>query len=137
MLVNTSSSGTAPLKLFRELDIRARAHTVLNGSAEAWQGKAQGVSKRTMVGATVVLLQDKRLRVAKSLDLGKVLLNELLTFRMRPPSATDPLEAMREGANGDLVFAVGLACWWGDLRTWNDDVAERMLPADEDMAFEY
>ena len=44
---------------------------------------------------------------------------------------------MRDGANGDLVFAVALAVWWGDQLTWNDAEAERMLPAEIDGAWEY
>ena len=126
VLVNTSSSGEQPLKPFRERNVPLQAHTIVNGDASTWQGQAQGVAKRSIVGATVVALQKDRLRVARGLELGKALVDELVNFRMKPVTANDPVEAMREGANGDLVFAVALGCWWADRLGWNEEVAERM-----------
>lgn len=138
VLVNTSSSGPAPLKVFRERNIRLRAHTILNVAAESWTGPTQGVAKRSLIGLTSVLLQDDRLKVADSLELGKALLNELINFQMKPPKATDPLEAMREGVHGDLVFAVALGCWWGDRFSWEEEKRERMpLHNVEPNAFDY
>ena len=127
VLVNTSSSGEQPLKLFRERNVPLRAHTIVNGDASTWQGQTQGVAKRSIVGATVVALQEERLRVASGLELGKALVDELRGFRMKPVTANDPVEAMREGANGDLVFAVALGCWWADRLDWNEEVADRMM----------
>ena len=88
--------------------------------------QTQGVAKRSIVGATVVALQEDRLRFASGLELGKALVDELVNFRMKPATANDPVEAMREGANGDLVFAVALGVWWADRLGWNEEVAERM-----------
>ena len=105
---------------------------MLTGSGEGWQGAAEGVSKRTMIGATQVKLQTERLRVAKGLVLGQALFDELLNFRMRQPRTDTSVEAMRENPHDDLIFAVALACWWGDRLTWNERDADRLLPEPED-----
>jgi len=126
IVVNTSSSGPEPLKAFRDRGVHPRAFTILNGEAGSWRGDTRGVSKRVIVGATVRLMQEGRMKVAEALDLSQALVNELTTFRMRPVTSSDPIEATREGKDGDLVFAVGLACWWGDTLTWDDDADERM-----------
>ena len=130
--MNTSSSGTEPVKLFRDRNLEPQAFTIVNGASETWKGNTVGVSKRSVIGATVVLIQGGRLRVAKGLEFGQMLLEELLNFRMQPAKANDPVEAMREGAHGDLVFAVGLGCWWGDRLQWNDEEIDKMLPFDDD-----
>ena len=127
VLVNTSSSSVEPLKLFRERNIRPRAYTIVNGDSSRWQGQTQAVSKREIISATVVKLQEDRLRFAQGLDLGAALAKELTNFTMKPVTANDPVEAMREGANGDLVFAVALGCWWADRLDWNEEVADRMM----------
>ena len=109
------------LKLFHERLLYPQTFIVLNGSGEGWHGAAEGVSKRTMIGTTQVMLQAERLRVAKGLDLGQALFDELLNFRMKPPRADATVEAMREGQNDDLVYAVSLACWWSDRLVWNEE----------------
>jgi len=68
--------------------------------------------KRELVGTLRVVYEEKRLKMAESLDLVPALLDELRRFKMRPPriDPNDP-ESWREAESDDLVFAVGLACW--------------------------
>ena len=133
LLINTSTSGPAPLKLFRERRLYPYAFTILNGPAESWQGETKGAPKRTVIGTALGLLQAEpiRLRFAKGLDLRPALRDELKNFHMKPPRVDTPLEAARENPNDDLVFAMTLAVWWGDGLAWNEEVAERMMPADD------
>lgn len=127
VLINTSSSGAEPLRVFKAQNIHFRAFTVLNGEADGWKGETRGVPKRRLVVAMGLLFQDGRLKVSNALDLGSAFMSELSNFRMRPATSADPIEAMREGKDSDLVFAVGLACWWGDGLQWNDRQLDRML----------
>ncbi len=137
VLVNTSSSGPAPLKLFVERNLLHYPFTVINSAVESWRGQTEAVPKRTIIGVTITLLQADRLRISSGLDLGKALFDEMANFRMRAPPA-DTIEAMRENPDDDLVFAVALACWWGDRLTWNEEIAEDMLePEDDEMWAEH
>jgi hypothetical protein len=70
------------------------------------------VPKKEIVGTLQVLLQTRRLHVARDLPDAPMFLRELETFRVHVTTAgSDATEAWREGINDDLVFAVGLAAW--------------------------
>ena len=137
VLVNMTNS--APLKPFRARNIRIRPFTIINGSSRTLIETRQGVPKMALIGDTQGFLQDDRLNFAPSLRLGKALHDELVNFDPKPPARTDPMEAMRDGVNFDLVFAVGLACWWGDQLSWEEEKAERfpLHGAEEDFAFDH
>jgi len=61
-----------------------------------------------------VLLQNRRLQVARSLPEAPLLLRELEDFRMKMTTRPESFEAWREGHHDDLVLAVGLAAWAGE-----------------------
>ena len=121
LLLNITAVGRPLFQLFRDNKMFARPFVILNGAAEKWSGPARPIAKKNLVSTTQIILQSKRLRVAPKLELGKLLFDDLLAFRMNPPKITDPIEAMRENPNDDLVFSVSLACWWGERRYWNDE----------------
>ncbi len=74
------------------------------------------VPKRDLISATLVLLQNGRLKIADALPLKDVLVKELLNFRVKINISTahDSYEAWREGDHDDLVLAVALSCWAGE-----------------------
>jgi hypothetical protein len=73
------------------------------------------VPKKELVGILQVLLQNRRLQVARSLPDAPLLLRELENFRIKATTVrSDSFEAWREGNHDDLVLAVGLAAWVGE-----------------------
>jgi len=71
------------------------------------------VPKRELVAVAQVLLQQRRLRVARSLPLVKALVEELQTFEVKiSDTGHDSYGVWREGKHDDLVFATALACWY-------------------------
>ena len=70
-----------------------------------------------------VLLQQRRLKIARSLPDAETLVSELQTFRVKVTlAAAETLDAWRENAHDDLVLAVALACWWAERSPfWGDD----------------
>lgn len=73
------------------------------------------VPKKELVGALQVLLQARRLQVAKQLPHAATLAKELENFRVKITlSRNETFEAWREGQHDDLVLAVALAAWIGD-----------------------
>jgi hypothetical protein len=72
------------------------------------------VPKKELVSALQVVLQGRRLRVAK-LPERAVLLRELESFRVKiTAAANETFEAWRERDHDDLVLAVSLAVWLGE-----------------------
>jgi hypothetical protein len=73
------------------------------------------IPKKELVSTLQVLLQLRRLQVARTLPDAMLLVRELEHFRVKVTTArTDTYESWREGQNDDLVFAVALAAWVGE-----------------------
>jgi hypothetical protein len=73
------------------------------------------IPKMELVGVLQVLLQTRRLGVARTLPHAAVLVAELEDFQMKAPTLKpDMFESWREGPHDDLVFAVALAAWVGE-----------------------
>ena len=80
------------------------------------EGGGLRVPKRDLASAPLVLMQNRQLKIAESLQLASVLKGELLNFKVKFNIATghDSYEAWREGDHDDLVLAVAMACWVGE-----------------------
>lgn len=80
-------------------------------SGDAYRGFR--VPKRDLVSATAVVMQARRLRIAKQLALAPVLAEELGNFKMTFSKTTghDSYEAWREGIHDDCVLSVAMALW--------------------------
>jgi hypothetical protein len=76
------------------------------------------VPKRDLVSSTAVVMQARRLRIAKSLALAPVLAEELAGFKMKFNAATghDSYESWREKDHDDCVLAVAMGVWFGEGR---------------------
>jgi hypothetical protein len=79
------------------------------------QGSSMHVPKQEFVGTLQVLLQTRRLEVARALPDAPLLVKELENFRVKVPArpAEGP-ESWRDGPHDDLVLAVALAAWVGE-----------------------
>ena len=74
------------------------------------------VPKKELVGTLQVLLQTRRLQVARTLPDAVVLVQELENFRAKVTTARqETLESWREGRHDDLILAVAVAAWLGEL----------------------
>ncbi len=113
VVLDVTGTGRAILELFTR-DRIAPIVAIITGAGvqeeeidDLWR-----LPKRELVGTLRVVYEEERLKMAESLDLVPALLDELRSFKMRPPriDPNDP-ESWREAESDDLVFAVGLACW--------------------------
>jgi hypothetical protein len=96
-------------------------HAVTGGDAGVLN-----VPKKELVGTLQVLLQTRRLDVARTLPEAAVLIQELENFRTKVTTAgQETLESWREGRHDDLVLAVAMAAWLGEQAlTTEDDLQE-------------
>jgi hypothetical protein len=81
----------------------------------AGEGSSVLVPKKEPIGALQVLLQTRRLQIARGLSDAPLLSKELESFRVKVMVAGDEsAESWREGHNDDLVLAAALVAWMGE-----------------------
>lgn len=127
LVIDATGVGAAVVDLLKDagLGVRLVPVTITAGS-EAHEGfEGWRVPKRDLVGAVQVLLQRRRLRIAKALAEAEALLTEMEGFRVQITAAgRDTYGAGPEGTHDDLVVAVALACWFAEMwcpRVIDDD----------------
>jgi len=116
LVVDWTGVGRAVVDAFREKGLQVIPISITGGNKP---GRLQGgvtVPKRELVSTTAVLLQSKRLEIAKGIELKDVLIREMQTFKAKINTKTghDSYEAWREGDHDDLVLAVALAGYAGE-----------------------
>ena len=73
--------------------------------------------KKDLVAGIQVILQGRRLRIAKALPLAELLTRELLNFKVKVTGAgNEAFETWRAGDHDDFVLALAVAVWLGSCR---------------------
>ena len=88
---------------------------ITGGETVSRKGRIIRVPKRDLVSVLQVMFQTGRLKIATSLPLGPVLVDELMNFRAKiTPAGNDTYEAWRERDHDDLVLALAIAAWYAE-----------------------
>jgi hypothetical protein len=74
------------------------------------------VPKKDLIARLQVLLEQERLKVAKSLPEAEILVEEMLSFGSRTTeSGNEVFGNFKAGSHDDLVLAICVAVWYSDL----------------------
>ncbi len=116
LVVDATGVGIPVVDMFKRAGLCPTAITITGGDAVNRDKDGFRVPKRDLITTLQVLFQSGRLKVAAELPEARVLVEELLNFKVKinPKTAHDSYEAWREGIHDDLVLAVALACWYGE-----------------------
>jgi hypothetical protein len=118
LIVDATGVGAPVVDMFKRAKVRPIAVTITGGfEVTRVSGREYRVPKRDLVSTLRLLFDDGRLEIAEGLPEAKVLVDELLNFRLKVSAAGhDTYEPWREGEHDDLVFATALAAWYGENR---------------------
>jgi hypothetical protein len=118
LVVDQTGVGRAVVDMLRRSRIVGQIVpvTITGGHAVTLgQEGARRVPKKEPVTCLQVLLQARRLKIARSLPEAELLAKELENYRVKITAAVNEVfGAWREGQHDDLVLATALACWWSD-----------------------
>jgi len=81
---------------------------------EGWVWK---VAKLDLIYSAVGVVEKHHLRLDTGLDLSDTMVHELLAYRRHQDASTgnETMAAWRQKDHDDLVFALSMICWWGEL----------------------
>jgi hypothetical protein len=80
------------------------------------------VPKRDLISTMSVLLEQRRLRIPRSLPLADLLTKELQEFKRTVTKVVTDTYAAERDQHDDMVLALALACWY---REWVSTHFER------------
>jgi hypothetical protein len=116
VVVDQTGVGRAVVELLRRACGWVVPVTITGGHAVgAAEGGSFHVPKKELVTGLQVVLQSRRLGIARRLPEASKLVRELQQFQVKiTAAANEAFGVWREGQHDDLVLAVALACWWGE-----------------------
>ena len=118
-LVDQTGVGRPVVDMLRGAGLKPIAITITGGDSVTREGGAVRVPKRDLVSTVQVLLQSKRLKIARGLKEAQTLTDELLAFKVTITTTGhdrygNDVGMWRENPHDDLVLAVALAAWYGE-----------------------
>ncbi len=114
LAIDVTGVGKPVSDLFGSAGLGPRLVQVMAGEEVIQDGMTYRVPKKELVSTAQILLQTSRLRIARGLSLSKLLVKELLTFRMRMGLKEDDPGVWREGVADDLVLGLSIALWMAE-----------------------
>ncbi|HEV2949752.1 MAG TPA: hypothetical protein VGX70_20415 [Gemmataceae bacterium] len=118
LCIDGTGVGRAVVDMFRKAKPRAKivAISITGGEQSRLADGEWHVAKKDLVSIMLALVGTRRIQVAKTLPLAKVLTKELGTFKRKINIATgnELFEAWRERDHDDLVLATAMPCWYGE-----------------------
>jgi hypothetical protein len=118
VVVDRTGVGRPVCDLLKQSGVSHAAVTINAGSQEARGRGGFNVPKQKLVSNLQVALSTGRLQIARGLELGEMLREELYNFELKVNVATTNVsyEAWREGEHDDIVLAAALAAWGADRK---------------------
>ena len=116
VVVDQTGVGRAVVDMLRRAGGWVVPVTITGGHAVTMsEDRSFHVPKKELVTCLQVMMQSRRLRIARGLHEAAVLVRELQQFQVKiTTAANETFGVWREGQHDDLVLAVALACWWAE-----------------------
>jgi hypothetical protein len=116
LVVDQTGVGRAVVDMLRQSACGVIPVTITGGHATTVTADGSyHVPKKELITALQVVLQGRRLQIARSLPDAATLVRELQQFQLKITAAANEVFGVwREGQHDDLVLALALACWWSE-----------------------
>jgi hypothetical protein len=109
--IDFTGVGRPVFDLFRYANIYPTGVLITGGTVETTVGEIVHVPKIVLCSQLQALFDTGRLRIQKDLPEARVLVEELLDFRVQYTAAGNVTFSARQGRNDDLVLAVAIATY--------------------------
>ena len=118
LVLDKTGVGAPVADMFRVREVRPVEITITGGQNTLVVPRGFHVPKRDLVFSLLTTFQNGQFKIAQSLPLATVLVEELLNFKVKidPKTAHDSYESWRENVHDDLVLSASLATWYGKYK---------------------
>jgi hypothetical protein len=116
LIVDQTGVGRAVVDMLRQSACGVIPVTITGGHATTVTADGSyHRPKKELITALQVVMQGRRLQIARSLPEAATLVRELQQFQVKiTAAANETFGVWRDGQHDDLVLAVALACWWSE-----------------------
>jgi hypothetical protein len=114
LIVDQTAVGRSVYEQFWRAELGGGARGLTNTAGHGSDVDDRGgwlVPKKDLVGTMQLLLQDRRIKVADSLEHAATLVSELQQFQIKTVTLSPDALEWRERPHDDLVLAVAIAVW--------------------------
>lgn len=115
LVVDAGGPGRPVVDMMRVAGLKPIPVSITSGRRARCADGMVYVPKRELVRVVVVALETGRLRIAKRLPLAGAFKRELESFKVTITAKARATYAAKAGEHDDLVMAVALAVWFGNL----------------------
>jgi hypothetical protein len=114
LVVDATGVGEAVIELFE--DLKPISIWIHGGVNTTHDGNKWKVPKTDLVSVMEVLIQNGKLEAPPG-ELTDILIEEILNFKIKkdPETGHESYSAWRDRDHDDMVLALSLACWWGEI----------------------
>ncbi|HEY7310271.1 MAG TPA: hypothetical protein VH643_12985 [Gemmataceae bacterium] len=116
LIVDQTGVGRAVVDMLRQAVGWVVPLTITGGHAVTrTEDGSYHVPKKELVTCLQVVMQARRLQIARRLPDAALLVRELQNFQVKITAAAhETFGVWRDGQHDDLVLALALACWWAE-----------------------
>lgn len=111
LAIDETGVGRGVADLFDRLRVDIQRVTIVAGVQQTKVDRSFHVPKKDLIGLLLVLLEQRRLEIVRSLPEASTLIGELSNYRQRRSPTGYQSFSAREGEHDDLVLATSLSAW--------------------------
>lgn len=115
LVVDSTGVGRPVVDMLRAGPVPPVAVTITAGQHPHGGGLSFSAPKRDLIASAALAFQSGRLQIAAGADHAETLVKELTAFQVKISAAGNDTYSAPSGQHDDLVLALAIGLWWGDL----------------------
>jgi len=100
--------------MIRAKGVHARAVTITSGNGLGADGGLYHLGKARLIGMFLAAFDSGRVQLNPNLSIYPQLEKELIGYRAEITAQGNAKFEAEPGEHDDMLFALALACWWGE-----------------------
>jgi len=114
LIVDATGVGIPVIEMMKEEGLNPIGIWITGGDQWSKVDYGYRVPKRDIATAAQIVFQSRRIKIARSLELAPVMIQEMGNFRIKIENQHDKYEAWRSGQHDDIVLSQAIILWYAE-----------------------